>query len=66
MAKYVLIGGSRGIGGATAEHLVNQGHEVLAVSRTPAKAGEWIEADIATDAGVLAVRDAVESRLQGD
>lgn len=64
MALYVLIGGSRGIGGAAAEHLVKQGHEVLAVSRTPAQAGAWIEADIATDAGILAVRAAVEARLK--
>ncbi|MEL6119591.1 MAG: SDR family oxidoreductase [Pseudomonadota bacterium] len=66
MAKYVVIGGSRGIGAATAEHLVEQGHEVLSVSRTPAAAGEWVEADVATDAGVLAVRAALEARDQGN
>ncbi|MEM9242317.1 MAG: SDR family oxidoreductase [Pseudomonadota bacterium] len=66
MARYVVIGGSRGIGAATAEHLVEQGHEVLSVSRTPAAAGEWVEADVSTDAGILAVRAAVEARDQGD
>lgn len=66
MAKYLLLGGSRGIGAATAEHLVAQGHEVLAVSRTPAKAGAWVEADLATDAGILAVIAAVEARMQAD
>lgn len=64
MARYVLVGGSRGIGGAAAEHLVERGNEVLAVSRTPARAGEWIKADVSTDEGISTVRVAVETSLQ--
>jgi NAD(P)-dependent dehydrogenase (short-subunit alcohol dehydrogenase family) len=56
---YVLAGASRGIGGAAAEHLADQGHRVLAVSRSEAVAGEWVRADLATDEGIDAVATAV-------
>ncbi|MEM9011711.1 MAG: SDR family oxidoreductase [Pseudomonadota bacterium] len=52
MPRYLLIGASRGIGGAAAQHLAAQGAEILAVSRSPAAAGRWIEADIGTDDGI--------------
>jgi NAD(P)-dependent dehydrogenase (short-subunit alcohol dehydrogenase family) len=52
---YVLVGASRGIGGAAANYLADRGHRVLAVSRGAAVAGEWVRADIATDDGIDAV-----------
>ena len=63
MAVYAVVGGSRGIGGATTEHLVAQGHKVIAISRTPATAGTWVEADIGTDAGIARVVEAVQAML---
>ena len=62
MSTYLLIGASRGIGGATAQHLVSKGSEVLGVSRSPATAGTWIEADIGTDRGIARVVEAVGDR----
>lgn len=55
----VVVGGSRGIGAAVAAHLQGQGHRVLAVSRGPAAAGEWVPADLLDDAGIDAVAHAV-------
>ncbi|MEL7255100.1 MAG: SDR family oxidoreductase [Pseudomonadota bacterium] len=52
MARYLIIGGSRGIGKASAEHLAGQGHDILSVSRTPSATGQWIKADIGTTEGI--------------
>lgn len=59
MARYLIIGGSRGIGLACAEHLAGQGHDILSVSRTPSPIGTWIKADVGTTEGVAHVIDAV-------
>ncbi len=50
--NYVLIGGSRGIGQAVAQHLVANGDNVLSVSRSESRYGTWVQADVTTDAGV--------------
>jgi len=50
--KLLVIGGSRGIGAAVCKALVAAGDDVYAVSRTPSKFGQWIEADISTDEGL--------------
>ena len=63
MAFYVIVGGSRGIGAATARHLHQAGHDIMAVSRTPAQAGTWVEADVGTEEGLSAVRQAVAVHL---
>lgn len=64
----VVAGASRGIGLAVAEHLVGQcdgpgpipkDHRLLAVSRTPAPVGEWVQADLSELAGVEKVVQAV-------
>ncbi len=55
----IIVGGSRGIGRAACRHFADQGDRVIAVSRTPAVAGTWVQADLATDAGVDAVAAAV-------
>ncbi len=57
----VVAGASRGIGLAVAEHFVEQCDNLLAVSRTPAPVGEWIQADLSDLAGVKTVAEAVEA-----
>jgi len=59
---FLLVGASRGIGAAAAAHLVGQGATVLGVSRTPAAAGEWIEADVAESAGLERIAASVGER----
>ncbi len=62
MSVFVVVGASRGIGGAVAQHLVEQDHDVLAVSRTPAPMGTWIQADIGRMDGVASVLNEVGDR----
>jgi 3-oxoacyl-[acyl-carrier protein] reductase len=53
MKKTLLvIGASSGIGAETARHFSDHGHRVLAVSRRPAVAGEWIKADVSSPDGI--------------
>ncbi len=59
MPTYLIVGASRGIGRACAEHLADQGAEILSVSRTPSPVGQWIKADIGTVDGVDHVAKAV-------
>ena len=53
MKKYVIIGGSKGIGKETAELLASEGHQVTVFSRTPyegpAHTIEWEEFDVLED-----------------
>ncbi|MEM1153643.1 MAG: SDR family oxidoreductase [Pseudomonadota bacterium] len=63
MKNYVIVGGSRGIGAAATQHLVDAGHRVIAISRTPARAGTWVAADIATEAGLRCAVDAITAQL---
>lgn len=54
--KTVLVAGaSRGIGLAVADHLVDQCDRLLAVSRTVAPVGEWVQADLSDLAGIETV-----------
>lgn len=56
MQKTVLVvGASRGIGAAVAEHFSDAGYRIFAVSRTPAIAGEWIQADLSRPEGIQAL-----------
>lgn len=55
----IVVGASRGIGAAVAQYFHSNGHKVFAVSRTQAKAGSWIEADISQPSGIQAVGDAI-------
>lgn len=55
----LVAGASRGIGLAVAEHLMNQCDRLLAVSRTVAPAGEWVEADLSDLAGIETVVNAI-------
>ncbi|WP_338461058.1 SDR family NAD(P)-dependent oxidoreductase [Synechococcus elongatus IITB7] len=58
--KTILVAGaSRGIGLAVAEHLINQCDRLVAVSRTAAPVGEWIQADLSELAGIKTVAQAI-------
>jgi 3-oxoacyl-[acyl-carrier protein] reductase len=57
--KILVIGASRGIGAAVAQHFVQKGDRVISVSRSQAVAGEWIQADISTSEGINLVVDAI-------
>jgi 3-oxoacyl-[acyl-carrier protein] reductase len=48
----LVIGASRGIGAGITRYFASRGHRVLAVSRSSAVAGEWIQADISTPHGI--------------
>ncbi|WOD41599.1 SDR family oxidoreductase [Nodosilinea sp. E11] len=55
----VVVGASRGIGAAVAQHFASQGDRVWSVCRSPAVAGEWIQADISGPEGVGAIAAAL-------
>ncbi|WP_338429401.1 SDR family NAD(P)-dependent oxidoreductase [Synechococcus elongatus] len=58
--KTILVAGaSRGIGLAVAEHLIKQCDRLVAVSRTAAPVGEWIQADLSELAGIKTVTQAI-------
>lgn len=63
MPTYLLIGASRGIGGSTAQYLASSGAEILGVSRSPALAGTWVEADVGTDQGIDRIVEVVGDRI---
>lgn len=62
MKKYVIVGGSKGIGKETAELLAAEGHQVTVFSRTPyegpAHTIEWEEFDV--------LEDSWEDQMPGD
>jgi 3-oxoacyl-[acyl-carrier protein] reductase len=55
----VVVGASRGIGAAVAQHFTRQGHGVWSVCRGPAAAGRWIQADISGPEGIAAIAAAI-------
>jgi NAD(P)-dependent dehydrogenase (short-subunit alcohol dehydrogenase family) len=50
MAKYLVVGGSKGIGAAIAESLIQRGHDVVVFSRTQPEqvSVEWFQIDVTT------------------
>lgn len=57
--RIVVVGASRGIGAAVAQHLVDRGHEVHSVSRSHSSAGRWVHADVSTRDGCMKVVQAL-------
>jgi 3-oxoacyl-[acyl-carrier protein] reductase len=57
--KVVVVGGSRGVGAAVAEHILSCTTELITVSRSPSRVGNWIQADLRTKVGLEAVTNAV-------
>lgn len=55
--KIAVIGASRGIGAAVAQHFAQKGDRVVSVSRSQAVTGEWIQADISTSEGIKSIAD---------
>lgn len=50
--QMLIVGGSRGIGLAVAEHYHTRVKNLVCVSRTRSPFGRWIEADVAFNAGI--------------
>lgn len=62
--RILVIGASRGIGAAVAQHFAQKGDYVVSVSRNQPTTGEWIQADISTSEGIKLVADTIDqSRL---
>lgn len=59
LKTVVVVGASRGIGAAVAQHFDQRGHRVWSVSRSPAVAGRWVQADIAGPEGIGAIASAL-------
>ncbi len=59
MRTALVAGASRGIGAAVAGHLEPRLDQLLSVSRTEARHGTWVRADLSTAAGIAAVASAV-------
>lgn len=57
--QIVVVGASRGIGAAVAQHFAQKGDRVFSISRTQPVAGEWIQADISTSEGIQLVADTI-------
>ena len=57
--QVVIVGASRGIGAAVAEHMILKTNRLITVSRTPAKIGQWIEADVSRKTGIEKIKNAV-------
>jgi 3-oxoacyl-[acyl-carrier protein] reductase len=62
--KIVVVGASRGIGAAVAQHFAQKGDSVFSISRSQPIAGKWIQADISTPDGIkLIVSSISESTI---
>ncbi len=61
--NLIVVGASRGIGAAVAEHLVSRTNRLITVSRSPSTIGEWVKADISTKQGIEIVSNAVGDRV---
>lgn len=62
LERMLIVGGSRGIGLAVAEYYHTKVEELICVSRTRSPFGQWIEADIASNAGIDKVGEAFHDR----
>lgn len=53
--RYLVVGASKGIGGAVSQKLDADGHDVIGVSRTTAQCQNWLQADVTTREGLEAI-----------
>ena len=61
--NLIVVGASRGVGAAVAEHLVSRTNRLITVSRSASNFGEWVKADISTKQGIEIVSNAVGDRV---
>ena len=59
LEQAIVVGASRGVGAAVAQHLLSRTAELFTVSRSPAVCGHWVEADISTEAGIKTASNAI-------
>lgn len=57
--KVIVVGASRGVGAAVAEHITSYTTELITVSRSPSSSGTWIQADVSTPSGIEKVTQAI-------
>lgn len=55
LQQAIIVGASRGVGAAVAEHIASYRAKLLTVSRSPSSFGTWIQADISTRSGIAKV-----------
>ena len=53
--EIVVVGASRGIGAAVAQHFSQKGDSIFSISRSQPIAGKWIQADISTSEGIKSI-----------
>ena len=59
--RIVLVGGSRGIGLALAQHLHDKVKSLVCISRTPSPFGKWIQCDVSNEQQVTALAESLGS-----
>ena len=57
--RIIVVGASKGIGAAVAQHFAEQGCDLLSVSRNKPVSGRWIQADVSTPQGIKKIADSV-------
>ena len=61
--NLIVVGASRCVGAAVAEHLLSRTNRLISVSRSSSNFGEWVKADISTKQGIEIVNKAVGDRV---
>lgn len=59
--KVVVVGASRGIGAAVAEHIISNTNELITISRSASNFGKWVQADISSALGIQKVTNAINN-----
>ena len=58
-SRLVVVGASRGIGAAVANHLESKTGQLITVARSPCSVGQWVKADVSTKTGIQTICNAV-------